>query len=118
MRRIHMKSFAAALATLLLLTGASVSAQSEDPTMQSVPTDHPKQRVVTGTIKDIDLRPGGTVTLEDGTTLTIPQDSTQMEWTSLPETGQQVEVTYDEQNVVRSIDTGVGGADSGGSGGQ
>ncbi len=108
-----MKSFAMALVAVLLL-GASASAQTTDQTMQTTPADHTGQRVATGTIKDIDLRPGGTVTLDDGTTLSIPQDSSQIEWTSLPGVGQQVQVTYDEQNVLRSIDSGTGGADAGG----
>jgi hypothetical protein len=84
---------------------------------QMGPVGHNKAQVASGTVRQLDLRPGGSIMLDDGTTLTLPPDSRQLEWTSLPGVGQQVQVTYDEENgqqVVRSIEREGAGADSGG----
>ncbi len=84
---------------------------------QTEPVGHNKMQVATGTVRQLDLRPGGSITLDDGTSLSLPSDSEQLEWTSLPSVGQQVQVTFDEENgnqVVRSIERESAGADSGG----
>ena len=107
-----MRLYLALAAVVVFLAGSPAFAQMG-------PVGHNKSQVATGTIKSLDLRPGGSVTLEDGTMLTMPEDSRQVEWTSLPGVGQQVQVTYDEENgnqVILSIDKESAGADSGGGG--
>ena len=105
-----MKKYVAAFVVTLGLTGGLASGQTNDPTQNSSADSQTRQKVTVGTIRDLDLRPGGSLTLDDGTTLTMPADPAQLEWTSLPEVGQEVQVTYDEgSNVVHSIDPGIQG---------
>ncbi len=104
------------LSLFSLALAASPAAAQTEPT---IPSQHGKYGVVVGTVRDLDLRPGGHVTLDDGTTLTLPPDSQQMEWTSLPEIGDQVQITFDNQNgqmMLRSVESAVEPGDSGGSG--
>jgi hypothetical protein len=93
---------AAVLVAWLCWAAPAAYAQVSPPDQPTAPTG-----VAIGTIKSMDLRPGGSITLDDGTMLTMPPDSEQLQWTSLPQFGDQVQVTFDNEdgrNVVRSIE--------------
>jgi Protein of unknown function (DUF1344) len=88
------------LVTLLLATPAF--AQTAD---QTATTSQQKQMASVGKITAIDLA-RGTMTLDDGTQYTLPPS---FQFTSAPALGQEVQVTYEEQNgqrVAHSVDAG------------
>jgi len=92
----------AAVAALMLATLAF--AQNQPGTMQMSDDIH-QARLTSGKITEVDLG-RGTLTLDTGMQFTIAPN---FEFTSAPAVGQDVEVTYDEQNgqkVAHSIDVG------------
>lgn len=99
----------AAVAALMLATPAfaQVAGQPSEPgTMQMNDNGiHQAETSTSGKIKEVDLG-RGTLTLDTGMEFTIAPN---FEFTSAPAVGQNVEVTYDEQNgqrVAHSIDVG------------
>lgn len=107
-----MKKIVYVAVVALLMAGGSAYAQSAWPDQYGSPTsgmgsDPSKfeQKMVTieGEIKSIDLS-DHTLTLQDGTQFKLP---TTFEYTSLPVTGEHVQVTYDDeggQKVVSQIE--------------
>ena len=97
------KSTGVTLVTVLfLLLAAPVFAQTAD---QADTASHHKQMTTVGRITAIDLA-RGTMTLDDGTQYTLPP---LFQFTSAPALGQEVQVTYEEQNgqrVAHSVDVG------------
>jgi hypothetical protein len=110
-------TLAAMVAALFLATPAfaqDMTNQSAEPGTMSMNDNGYNQHeaMVHGKITEIDLA-RGTLTLDNGTELTLAPN---FEFTSFPAIGQEVDVTYDEQNgqkVVHIIDVGGngGGAD-------
>lgn len=71
-----------------------------------------QEKVLMGTIKDLDLRPGRSLTLDDGVGLSLPDNLKRMKFASYQQIGHHVKVTYDDdggRNVVQPIDQEVGG---------
>jgi hypothetical protein len=106
MKKVNMLALAAGF---LLVTSASAQ-MSEQPGIEATSNDGSGQSMVTvvGKISTVDLSQG-TLTLEDGTQLTLPPS---FEYTSFPAIGDQVEVTYareGENRVVREVDIVSGG---------
>ena len=96
----------------LLMAGGTAYAQSAWPDQYGSPTSgmgsdpskfEQKMVNIEGEVKTIDLS-DHTLTLQDGTQLKLP---TTFEYTSLPVTGEHVQVTYDDeggQKVVSQIE--------------
>jgi len=97
----------AAVAALMLATPAFAQNQPSEPGTMQMSDDgiHQTERLTSGKITEVDLG-RGTLTLDTGMQFTIAPN---FEFTSAPAVGQDVEVTYDEQNgqkVAHSIDVG------------
>jgi len=95
------------LAVLLLTTPAfaQLAGQSSEPGTITMTESgyHQKEMLAAGRITEIDLA-NGTVTLDTGTQFTL---SPSLQYTSFPALGQEVAVTYSEQDgkkVARVID--------------
>ncbi len=126
-REENLRKFLLVAIVVLLATATSVYAQmANQPEPGSIAMTengaHQDAVTVVGKIKEIDLA-NRMLTLDDGTQFTLPEA---LEYSSFPRTGDQVEVTYGEQGMqktVRWIDVEPGGnshsgsGDSGGSGG-
>jgi len=94
----------AVLAVLLLTTPAfaQMTTQPIAPENMSV-SGGQKEMVETGKIAEVDIA-NGTVTLDNGTQFTLAPS---LQYTNFPATGQEVQVTYSEQDgkkVARIID--------------
>jgi len=95
------------LAVLLLTTPAfaQLAGQSSEPGTITMTESgyHQKEMLAAGRITEIDLA-NGTVTLDTGTQFTLAPS---LQYTSFPALGQEVQVTYSEQDgkkVARVID--------------
>ena len=95
------------LAVLLLTTQAfaQMAGQSSEPGTITMSESgyHQKEMLAAGKIAEIDLA-NGTVTLDTGTQFTLAPS---LQYTSFPALGQEVQVTYSEQDgkkVARVID--------------
>jgi hypothetical protein len=114
-----MRKFALVAMAVLLATAATVSAQmanQPEPGTITMTDNGARQAEMTvvGKIKEIDIA-NRMLTLEDGTRFTLPPS---LEYSSFPRTGDQVDVTYDEQGAektVRWIDVQAGGNSKSGS---
>jgi hypothetical protein len=112
----NMKKFSMlALAALVLMAAPAYAQMADQPTQPgNMPENgaHQTEMSVVGKIATVDLSQG-TLTLDNGTQFTLPQS---FEFTSFPEVGQDVAVTYDVQNgknVLRIIDVGGGNSHTG-----
>jgi opacity protein-like surface antigen len=113
-----MKKFtgAAVLAVLLLTTPAFAQVASPPSTSGNMPESgaHQREMLEAGRITEIDLA-NGTVTLDTGTQFSLAPS---LQYTSFPALGQEVQVTYSEQDgkkVARVIDVKTSGGGEGGS---
>jgi hypothetical protein len=114
-----MRKFALVAMVVLLAAATSASAQMADQPEPGTITmtengAHQEAVSVVGKIKEIDLT-NRVLTLDDGTQFTLPDS---LEYSSFPRTGDQVDVTYGEQGMqktVRWIDVQAGGNSKSGS---
>ena len=113
-----MKKFtgAAVLAVLVWTTPAFAQVTSPPSASGNMPESgaHQKERLEAGRITEIDLA-NGTVTLDTGTQFALAPS---LQYTSFPALGQEVAVTYSEQDgkkVARVIDVHTSGGDQSGS---
>ena len=107
-----MKKFAlVALAAVVLMAAPAYAQQAADQTAgqsAAMPDNgyHQNEMTVAGRIASIDFSQG-TLTLDNGMQFTLPQS---FQFTSFPEVGQDVQVTYGHQqdghDVVQVIDVG------------
>ena len=104
-----MKKFAlVALAAVVLMAAPAYAQMADQPGQPgNMPENgfHQNEMTVVGKIATIDLSEG-TLTLDNGMQFTLPQS---FQFTSSPQVGQDVQVTYDQQgghDVIRVIDVG------------
>jgi hypothetical protein len=102
----NMKKFALVALAAIALMAAPAYAQMQAADQTSTGSMHQSEMTVVGKIASIDFSQG-TLTLDNGMQFTLPQS---FQYTSFPEIGQDVQVTYDHQqdghDVVQVIDVG------------
>ena len=109
----NMRKFVVVAMVVLLATATTAYSQMADQPAPGTITMsengvHQAETTVVGKIKEIDLA-NRMLTLDDGTQFMLPGT---LEYSSFPRTGDQVEVTFDEQGgqkAVRWIDVENGG---------
>jgi len=101
-----MKKFALVALAAIALMAAPAYAQMQAADQTSTPSMSQSELTVGGKITGIDLSQG-TLTLDNGMQFTLPPS---FQFTSFPEVGQDVQVTYghqqDGRDVVQIIDVG------------
>ena len=101
-----MKKFALVALAAIVFMAAPAYAQMQAADQTSTQSMQQTEMTVGGKIASIDFSQG-TLTLDNGTQFTLPQS---FQFTSFPEVGQDVEVTYSHQqdghDVIQVIDVG------------